>query len=554
MGTMLGGGTPSTFILIERSTFPNPKRKRDSFGVAKVLDKSSLWSAAPSGVGTLSTGGLYTAPSSLTAQQTVVISATSLADTSKTPSAVVTLLPVPSSSNLALSATTQPPYTVGTTLGFNFSLTDQNGTPEAGIPLAISVVGVNPETTTLITGDNGMVAFNYSGVNGGKDTIQATATVSGQKVSSNIVAVSLIGVLPTNGQGTITLSPSSVAPTLGLEGLCGAFTDSNGSVIEPLDIGATQRVFTVPAGATQLQLGIDDGIYFDNFGQGFLVNANGVPVTVPAGAKPWTWVAGGLNSNYIFGIQDGTAPIVAATHLVAGQSVVIAYQSGLSSPGGSFAPIYNADGVLSVITGTGVSFGIANPTFYMTALSYTVGGSAQFTSYVTDSTGTPISCVPVVFTVAGANAQQFQVSTDATGTAVFSYTGAIAGTDTVTAQATIPGNSAITSSQTPIVWRGSTPLPLRGYLTLSPGTVQPKAIGGLQSFTVVVSAPSGNPLPNVGVILTVENVSALYLNATTNTSGQATFTYQDFQPGTDSVRAVATINGEVTYSNIVEVP
>jgi len=47
------------------------------------------WTIAPSGAGTITPAGLYTAPSSITAQQTVTVTATSQADTTKTGTATV---------------------------------------------------------------------------------------------------------------------------------------------------------------------------------------------------------------------------------------------------------------------------------------------------------------------------------------------------------------------------------------------------------------------------------------------------------------------------------
>jgi hypothetical protein len=54
--------------------------------------------------------------------------------------------------------------------------------------------------------------------------------------------------------------------TLGLGGLCGAFTDSTGQVIQAVQIGTTQSGLLVPVGATQFQVGIDDNIFGDNTG------------------------------------------------------------------------------------------------------------------------------------------------------------------------------------------------------------------------------------------------------------------------------------------------
>src|SRR5207253_10188473 len=62
------------------------------------------WTMNPQ-VGTLDQTGLYTAPASITTQQTVTVIATSAADSSRAASATVTLNPVISVSSLSLSPT-----------------------------------------------------------------------------------------------------------------------------------------------------------------------------------------------------------------------------------------------------------------------------------------------------------------------------------------------------------------------------------------------------------------------------------------------------------------
>src|SRR5262249_39229048 len=51
-----------------------------------------IWSMTPS-AGTLSSSGLYTAPSAITSSQTITITATSAADSTRSASATVTLMP-----------------------------------------------------------------------------------------------------------------------------------------------------------------------------------------------------------------------------------------------------------------------------------------------------------------------------------------------------------------------------------------------------------------------------------------------------------------------------
>src|SRR5207253_10986076 len=62
------------------------------------------WTMNPQ-VGTLDQTGMYTAPASITTQQTVTVIATSAADSSRAASATVTLNPVISVSSLSLSPT-----------------------------------------------------------------------------------------------------------------------------------------------------------------------------------------------------------------------------------------------------------------------------------------------------------------------------------------------------------------------------------------------------------------------------------------------------------------
>ena len=125
----------------------------------------------------------------------------------------------------------------------------------------------------------------------------------------------------------------------------------------------------VPAGATQLQLGIDDNYYEDNGGSGFVVSINGVKLAkpVPPTAMPWKWKTGGLNNNYQYGINDGTDPFVAATDLIAGQDITVTYQSGTVSTDSPSRLLVDAGGDQTFISGTKLWQGAYFPTMYTTA-------------------------------------------------------------------------------------------------------------------------------------------------------------------------------------------
>ena len=84
--------------------------------VTGSTNTSVTWSVSPS-VGTVTSGGLYTAPSSISATQTVTVTATSAADSTKSAAATVTLAPVavtvsPTSASLTVSQTQQFSSTV----------------------------------------------------------------------------------------------------------------------------------------------------------------------------------------------------------------------------------------------------------------------------------------------------------------------------------------------------------------------------------------------------------------------------------------------------------
>ena len=248
------------------------------------------------------------------------------------------------------------------------------------------------------------------------------------------------------------------------------------AVIEPVAIGASQREFVVPAGATQLQLGVDSAYYALDGGPGFVVAVNGVPLPVPATAMPWIWVTGGLNNNYQYGIYapntqnvifDGTNPVIAPMGLTQGESVSIAYLSGMASTNYPLSPLVNADGEQTSITGIEQYPGTYFPTLYTTPSSYPVGQPISFNALVTDATGNPLPNIPVTLNVTGANVQQLLANTDSTGTATFMYSGLYEGTDSLLAEAFPSGQSGIVSSLASMAWTNFPTPPPAGSLTFT---------------------------------------------------------------------------------------
>jgi hypothetical protein len=227
------------------------------------------WSMTPTSLGGLTSGGLYTAPATVSSRQTVAITATSQSTGSSLGSATVNLLPQPPP--IALAASAQSPYTTGTSEEFTATLLNQDGTPVIGVGVTFSISGANNETSTITTNSNGTASYSYNGVNSGTDTIVASASFNSELYISNSLSASWVAPVSNPGSSVSLIAP----PALGQSGLCGAFTDSTGRVIEPVAIGNKPMSFVVPAGATQLQLGIVDNWYTVASGSGFVVDVNG---------------------------------------------------------------------------------------------------------------------------------------------------------------------------------------------------------------------------------------------------------------------------------------
>jgi RHS repeat-associated protein len=541
--------SPSTFYTLYSPTAPAVvpssvslyASQTQQFAVAGTCNIGVTWSLSGNAPGELSTTGLYAAPPMIAASQNLSVTATNATTGATIGTAAVSLLPTPAPITLAAAA--QSPYPTATTQAFTATLLDASGDPEPEITVNFSVTGANATTGSATTDLSGVATWSYTGNNSGMDTVQASAVVDGTAYTSNTVGASWV-VPVQNPAGAVRLL---VQDSLGRGGLIGAFTDSTGSVIEPVAIGASARSFIVPAGATQFQLGINDTFYSDNGGSGFLVAVNGQQVTVPPTAMPWTWTTGGLNNNYQYGMNNGTSPVVAATGLAAGQIVQVAYQSGTISASYPSRPLTNADGDQTIVTGAVLSYGVYYPTEFTTSAAYPAGQPIPVSALVTSSSGAPMANVPVILNVAGANPGQYQAVTDASGTADFLYTGTYIGADTLGVQATVSGNTTLTSSPAIVNWiTPQTPGPLAKLsLTFFATDVN------LQAYVVLAKDASGNIVNQAQVGFYVYGVDNFQTLGTTDLSGQTTMYYYHPESGPFNIVAVATINGNVVMSNVI---
>ncbi len=153
--------------------------------VGNTTNTSVTWTLSPS-VGTVSTAGLYTAPSSVTAQQSVAVIATSVADPTKSAAATVTLMPpvtvsvTPATATLFVTQTQQ--FTATVTNAIDTSVT-WTRTPSVG---TISASGLYTAPSTLSV----------------QQTVTVTATSVADPTKSASATVTLWPVV-------ITLSPTA---------------------------------------------------------------------------------------------------------------------------------------------------------------------------------------------------------------------------------------------------------------------------------------------------------------------------------------------------------
>ncbi len=458
--------------------------------VTNTANQAVTWSLPPGSAGTLSATGLYTAPATISTQQSVTVIAVSQADPTKSASATVTLTPTYQA--LTLSTLNPPPYVTGSTASFVAVLKNQAGSPLSGVNVTFTASGVNSASGTAITDSTGSARFSYAGKNSGDDNVSAVAASSAGQVTSNQLKVSWL--VPEQSISTTTVSAQ--------------FFLSNGSG------GFNTSPTSTPA-----------------FTQTFpTINFNPPAGTVPGNTsavsvntRPFTNVTTDLNGNF-------TGTIIAQGNgYQAGVGAMNAFQAVFR---GAFTVASAGNVTFNFFTDDGFILGIGNGATRVSGAAVNmppVTPFAQYPSMGADNGPTaPVGNQIVVnFPAAGSYPYEIDYSECCGGQLVL----------TMTQGASSPTGIAPT-----------------GSLTVSPSSLASLPAGGQQTFTILASDAAGNPVPNTNVSLVVTGVDNLELSGTTDATGHATIAYKDVNPGTASVQAVAFISGMVTYSNQVTVP
>ncbi len=324
-------------------------------------------------------------------------------------------------------------------------------------------------------------------------------------------------------------------------------TASSGGTPFPVTLGAIQATFqggsfdafatkVNASGTAPLAYSTYLGGTVDDRGAGIAVDTAGIAtLTGRTSSTNFPTTPGAFDTSWNGGDDAFVTKLGAAGSLV--------YSTFL---GGSSGAIGNNDrGQAIALDASGAAYvtGLANASDFPTN---EVGNPHTVTATVTDFGAQPVSGATARFTVTGKNPTSGSAVTNASGSATFTYTGTVAGLDTINAFADTNDNGAQDAGEPGAVatktWTPGPPATL---------TLTPAAATNVVNFTHCVTAAArdvyGNVVPGATVIFSVGNATATSASPTgasvvTNASGQAQFCFSASLPGTNTIHGFADTN------------
>jgi hypothetical protein len=216
-------------------------------------------------VGTISTAGLYTAPSAVPATNPVTVTATSTEDTTKSGSATVTITSAPSTVQISsLSETTGNPFDSLTITGsgFDSTATVNFSSSSGGFSVDIQPIFVSP--TSLIV----PVPVIRSGTTFFSGAVNVVVVQSSAQSSSVQLQIAAVPVAPPSVPGTVTLGL--------LEGELAVANQLSSEITSgPVSSDLTALIGTLNAIIPQIQAVVDGTASSANLG-----TTNGQPVII----------------------------------------------------------------------------------------------------------------------------------------------------------------------------------------------------------------------------------------------------------------------------------
>ena len=365
---------------------------------------------------------------------------------------------------------------------------DENLAAEAGIIFSATFT-----TTDVLTSPQpSILSLTPAAAPVGSGSLPVTINGNGFFSSSTVLVngVAHPAALISGSQLSVTLTPADLA-TLGSFPIV---------VVNPSPGGATQPITFVvqPSVSTQ--------------------------VTVPGTAMPWRYsvVAGGLNYDYQYGLDDGTSPAVASSAnglaFSPGEVITVTYLSGTVSQGPeSNSPYTDANGNLSIESNNNPgSTGKVTPGYYMAPSTFPIYAGelvGTFADSNGDIVGTPfpIGDGPTDLVIPPIAAQlQLGMNddkySDNEGAWVLNVTGPAPGTPSLISPA---NGSFVSASQVELLWNAgsnstsqdlylgtSTPPPLF-QASVSGSSYSPSGLqSGITYYWQIVSKSSSGSIPS----------------------------------------------------------
>jgi hypothetical protein len=179
--------------------------------VTNASNTGVTWSLNPN-IGTIGGTGLYTAPASVTSQQMVTVTATSVADTSKSASAMVTLNPAPTLASVGPTNGVQGTTVPVTLTGTNFV---------SGATVAVNNPGITVASVTVVSATQIAAIFTIA-ASAAPGAASVTVTTSGGTSAAATFTVVSAGE-------TVSTPATPTGPATGVSGTLYKFTASGSS-------------------------------------------------------------------------------------------------------------------------------------------------------------------------------------------------------------------------------------------------------------------------------------------------------------------------------------
>jgi len=420
---------------------------------------------------------------------------TSTPSTTPSPTAAPTVTPMPTETpspligaHLTLSPEQAGPNVTNTTQTLVAILTNSNGLPLSGYTIEFNLTGAHTLNLTAQTDSKGLAQITYRGTQNGMDTVYASVNISDAQVTSNKANVAWVTPIQ-------QISTTSVLGRFFYSYDYGTFTAYPGQI---------------PA-----------------FTQSFpTINFNPPLGTIPGGytsvdSRPMMNITTDINGRYTGsiiaqgnGLQAGAYGLYNFNSVFTGEFIV-------ASAGSVSFHFYSDDGFI---------FGVGNGAQRVSgsAVYPPIGNITPFEhlpwmgDYNWDSPPTG-SVVTVYFPAPGRYPYEIDYSECCAGELVLTV-------------------AIITNG----VLHG---VPPAGSLTLAMSNNTKLITGSPTSFTFKATDASGIPQANIPITINITGPNSQQQIVTTDSIGQAVFTYTGINPGRDTIQAIAQINGITAYSN-----